>query len=499
MSLSEYKMFSRAAQDVGIKDKDERKLIAMDPNMLLDEASPEFKKQIGPKTLQGFFEFLNNNKPDNDKETVRLGNILYQYRSDERAEKNFAAQNERQPRALNEQDQKIINLGCRLIEDSFYSGKLSHLNDKSSAAAAFVFNNLAKIFQSQKNLEGFDKEKFDTFIKEVSQFENDKLFEKYTDPEAVDKKKNGQDNLDKAISQESSSLEEFIKQDWDKCCSELNDKLRESLKILQRINYLRYNDTFQEKVAKIFRAWPDIIGCTNDYAKKLLTNKNINDFYPGPLDNQFRNSIASLASLQSKLDGIFETSFLEDELALVRRKIKTSAPAKTKKYNDLSTFGLDASKDLAPDAVKVLEEVFENNGQGLFNQYILQIKKVDNLKEQRERIISQDKNFQSSCNKMLQKHDSLSTIPYFLKSYIIASDLRNTKSDRGESLKHLAGLAPNKTDEHLFFGEYEYDGENYTKNGPNYANVHYLPGDMPLAIWAVEYLESPERKNTGKV
>jgi len=498
MSFNEYKMFSRAAQDAGIDDKDERKLIAMEPNMLLDEASPEFKKQIGPKTLQGFFEFLNDGQPNDGKEAIRLGNVLYQYRSDERAEKNFAAQSERQPRVLNEQDQKIINLGCHLIEDAFYSGKLDRLDSKSSAAAAFVFNNLAKIFQSQKNLEGFDREKFDTFMEKVAQFENNKLFEKYINPEATDKKKSGQDNLDKAISQESSVLESFMQKDWDKYRSELNDRLRESLKILQRIDFLRFSDLFQEKVAGVHRSWPEIIDYTNDYAKRLLANKVGGNSVSGPFDNYFRNSTASLFSLQAKLDGDLDIRFFRDELELLRKKAQPDVSGKTKKYNDLSTFGLDASKDLAPDAIKVLEEVFENKGQGLFNQYILQIKKVENLKEQRQHIVSQDKNFQASYNQMLQKCDNSSTIPYFFKSYIIASNLRNTKHDQGESLKNLAVSTPNKTEEHLFFGEYDYNAEGYyAKSGPNYANVHYLPGDMPLAAWAVEYLESLERK-TGR-
>ena len=264
MGFSEYKIFNRAAQEAGIDDNDERKLIAMEPNMLLEEASPEFKRQIAPKTLQGFFEFLNKGQSGDGKEAVRLGNVLYQYRSDERAEKNFTVQDERHPRVLNEQDQKIINLGCHLIEDSFYSGKLNGLDSKSSAAAAFVFNNLAKIFQSQKELSGFNKEKFNSFIGEVSQFENDKLFEKYIDPKAADKKMSGQENLDRTIAQESSLLEEFMKQDWDKYRSELNNKLRESFKILQRVDYLRLGDVFREKAESIFLSWPQIMSYTNE-------------------------------------------------------------------------------------------------------------------------------------------------------------------------------------------------------------------------------------------
>ena len=99
----------------------------------------------------------------------------------------------------------------------------------------------------------------------------------------------------------------------------------------------------------------------------------------------------------------------------------------------------------------------------------------------------------------MQKRSQPSTIPYFFKSFIIASNLRNTTDGRGKSLKKFPDSASNKTEEHLFFGDYDYNTEGYyAKSGPNYANVHYLPSDMPLAIWAVEYLESSTKKRFKK-
>lgn len=495
MGFNEYKIFSRAAKDVGINDKDERKLIAMDSNMLLEESSPEFKKQIGPKTLQGFFNFLNDGQSDDSKDAVRLGNLLYQYRSDERAEKNFAARDEREPRVLNDQDRRIINLGCRLIEDSFYNNKLVYLDGKSSAAAAFIFNNLAKVLQSQENLSGFNKEKFTDFIEKVSQFETESLFEKYAQPEAVDKKISGQEKLDQLISQESSVLEGFMQQDWSKYHYELVDRLKEAVRVLDRVNYLGVvpSDFFHKEIGDISWFWSSIIEHANHYAKRLLANKTGGILDPKPLDNQFKNTTVSLFSLKLKLSGggDWSPTRLEAELEKLRKKLKPESTNKSQKYNDLSSFGLAESKRLAPDAIKTFEEAFENRGQGLFNQYILQIKKVEDLKEQRRRIISQDESFQTSRNQIMQKLNNPSTIPYFLKSYIIAWDLQSKTYDKAMSFKSLGGASNNKAGEHLFFGEYGLGAEGeLTRSGPNYANVHYLPGDMSLAVWAAEYSES---------
>ncbi|QQG52319.1 MAG: hypothetical protein HY931_03195 [Candidatus Falkowbacteria bacterium] len=503
MGFNEYKMFSQAAQDAGIDDKDERKLIAMEPNMLLEEASPEFKKQIGPKTLQKFFEFLNNGQPDDGKEAVRLGNVLYQYRSDERAEKNFADQDERQPRVLNEQDQKIINLGCHLMENSFYNGQLGHLDDKSAAAAAFVFNNLAKIFQSQKNLAGFDKEKFTGLVNNVAKFETEKLFGEYADSDSRDIRVSGQENLQLLIAQESSILESFGKKDWHEYTSGLHRRLLEAINILEKTEHLKpsVKRALRDEADDLYHHLSHIIYRINDYALGLADNsKNQND-KPAFLIDYFKDNGPSLFSINQAIFGKREMEGfwpLDTEFKTLQGKVKPAAPDKPKKYNDLSEFGQAESKKLAPEALKNLAEIFQNNGQGDFNQYLLQIRKVEKLKSKYDDALAKDKSFQAAYNQTLKKLDNQSTIPYFFKSYIIASRMR-VDYNTAEPLKKSEQASPHKAQEYLFFGKYEYDYEGQiTQQGPNYANVHYLPGDMPLAAWAVEYLESLEKKKTKR-
>lgn len=499
MSINEYKMFSRAAQDAGINDKDERKLIAMDPGILLEESSPDFQKQINPETLKEFFEFLNDGSPDDGKSAIRLGNLLYQYRSDKRAEDNLTASGDYSPKHLNVQDKKIINLGCHLLEQSFYSGGLVDLNNKSAAAAAFIINNLAKIFQSQKDLTGFDKEKFADFIEKVSRFEEKKLVEKYVEPDSVNKKTKGLENLRQMVSQECLSLKEFTQNDWREYTLGLNERFTDALEVLCRLNYLDYSaqEIFQKKFRAISMSSSEIFRVTNNYAKGVLEGGGRGDSSSDKLDNYFKNTELSLYKLSSVLNGESYTPVdgIKWRLADLKKKLKPEISEKPKKYNDLSSFGIAESEKLAPGAIKVFEEIFENNGQGIFNQYILQIKKTENLKNQQTKIVAQDHNFLASREQILKKLGNPSAIPYFFKSFLVAADLRYQQHRGTEVLKESANSSQNKTEEHLFSDAYNigWEGE-IRKIGPNYANVHYLSGDMPLAVWSVEYLESLKKE-----
>src|SRR3989344_4875061 len=169
----QYRSFSSAAKEVGI-DKDERKLIALEPSLLLEGTSEELRKNISLESVMAFFSALQG-EPTQEKLLLEIGNFLYSYRNDRSKEGT---------ETLNKRDQQLIHLACTLLENGFYENRLTGLNPDQAAVLAFTTNVLAKMGRSSKNEEPerFSGEKMEHFIKSIKAYEQNQLFS-VKDPE----------------------------------------------------------------------------------------------------------------------------------------------------------------------------------------------------------------------------------------------------------------------------------------------------------------------------
>ncbi len=168
--LENYRFFAEAAKKAGF-DEDERKLAAMEPELLLEGTSEELRERLSPEALVSFFDALRGEKDADHRHILEISNFLYNFRPDQRGRD---AGDEKS--VLNEKENRLVSLACHLTEDAFYDGKLENLTNEQTAALAFMLNVTTKLCPENPNAqEWFDRDRLQEFAAEVGNFETKEL------------------------------------------------------------------------------------------------------------------------------------------------------------------------------------------------------------------------------------------------------------------------------------------------------------------------------------
>ncbi len=509
--LDDFRNFRQASKEVGYDD-DERKLIAVEPSLVLEEASDSLREKVTPEIISSFFEAIMGKKDIDDNNLVALGRFLYNFRPDIKA-----------PNMFEEKDVRLINLGCVLLENSFYSGQIFNLDKKATAAMAFVVNVLAKIFERDdlpSGLIGFKKEKLEDFVTSVRQFEEKELFPDGPDPERkASARRRTIEDLDREILDLLNQAKETLANtNWeDYFYYEASDRLMKDYDLLA-------------SQGKDFRLWlNDIIHFRDFIALPSFRERLIGQIRVGiraleaeekgvvGLNRQINTSEDTFLFRRGSIHRIVHEDIMtEDEryeygcspdtfaalLKKIQQKIdQTQKEEGGKKKQIISSFaelGQNLAPQILPEILADLQSFVGEYGDDVLGSLLKKCREVGRLIVQRESLKNKDNNYQIAEQRLRQGMDGnlSSALLYLLKTSLIVKDMiadeegkwdpnsfggRDLASGRkGESLYRYSGGQTPVHDFLLSKGD----------SGPAYARLHILPEDIPLSFWILNYFDT---------
>lgn len=164
-SFRKLRRFAQAARDADFSKK-ERRDIAINPKRAIVNGDPESSRPVTSHSLRELFASLEGEKFDAG-ELRRVGNYFRDYRADA-------------PEPMPELDMQAFNMGCKLLEDSFYRGDLFDHPKEEAASLTYLVNNAAKVAEDPRNfgrIKAFDPHRCEEFIGAVRTFHKEKTAE----------------------------------------------------------------------------------------------------------------------------------------------------------------------------------------------------------------------------------------------------------------------------------------------------------------------------------
>lgn len=536
---NDYRDFASAAKEAGF-DKDERKLAAMDPELLFEGTSESLRAQLNPEMLESFFKALREDETADSKKLLDIGNFLYQYRLDkEQASESV-------PEPLNERDCRLVNLACVLTENAFYNGKLNNLDDERAAALAFITNVLAKILeQSPDNdkLAGFSEGKLAQFITEVHNYEQESLFGKTA---AIQETEKGGVHTarEEALSEKQAEILGSLqradslkpKNGWLDYFKDIPERLEQAKQTLLDGQMLSYKE--HELLDSVIRGFktktPQVIGYFEERTsklsnmvaagldtasgKKILNLSDSGKGYSRALSDVLLLNFPDNLPLHSHERQHQRGEFMDDSKRLVGiykridEKIASSAvlsgkaPKKTfHGWNEI-TRGLSTLQ--WPQAAEILGLVVEKQPKGPWGEYLAAYVDAADIARKTIKNRELDIKFIQAEERLLPKlKGKKSTVPYLIKSHLIAKSMLGEwdEKSRDSSEFYMAMLESpfdykergEKTPSHSFLPE---GGGRWTQDeesgglrqnlGPAYSNLHFIPEELPFNVWAIKYFRS---------
>jgi hypothetical protein len=500
MKFGETKSFIKAAKEVGL-DKDERKLVAMDPALLLEGLSDEIRNNVKPETLIEFFSALQGEEVDH-KRILEIGNLLYRYRNDVRTPEK------QDPDSLNEKDRQLLSLTYKLLEGALYSAKLYGLKKEQAAALAFTVNVIAKLAEQRqfKDLADFESEKLERLVASVHNYEQESLFPGDEKGQTLGREKTII-RLDTQIKTETDELEAFDREtDWKLYFSGLAASLEEALATLERdghdfftVGYLIDNLRSEE---------PEALRYCRGEMSGLIEKQRI-----GPYEYQsvepllVRRGLIGLTQRFSKKSVDIAANFTSDEYGY-KYLCKTylsespqSGPAKkTQRLSGFDGLGEATKFPRMVSAVNAISPIFDGKKcEGPLMEYEKRVSKISRLMERRRQLLIQDDQFSLSERRIKAKTDNPATLMYLIKAQLIVDSIlqRWDESRKAGAEYNLATRshpyefkAENGPAVHAFIIDKNYVPDYDLRKGPAYASLHFLPEEIPFAVWSSRYLKS---------
>ncbi len=508
--FSDYKAFASAAKEVGF-DKVERKLAAMDPEFIVEGTSEELRRQVSPEMLVSFFQTLRENPETKTSHLLKIGNFLYQHRSDRRGDEVVGS--------LNEKDIRLIDLGSALLEDAFYDGKLEKLDNERAALIAFTSNVFAKLQEQPvgQSLKGFDKERMKTFVGEVVAFEVKNIFPDALaeDPrppreqQVLKYKADAEAALARAKSIETTTQwpEYFGKQ-----ISEMQDALDvlvEAGKLTQfgASDIYQIINLFEANQRLLFNAYKvDAIELAKNAANGSVVDTN-RDYYLRMSVSEYMQQEFGRGSKRGGDRGkdpyiFLNTSASYKTLKESLAKTPKETASKPRVLTDFDQLAKVKSLERVPEAVAALGFLFEKKPPGPLGNYIEELRMTSKLIRRKDLAVEYDIPFSNSLRNFSSRLDRTSAVPYFIKTYLIVNGMlgAHDRSDNYTAYQLSTEKQPyDWVKRRQFNPSYDFLKSNPTliegvgieyDRGPAYADMHFIPEDVPFTVWASKYLRS---------
>lgn len=439
MKFGEAKSFIKAAKEVGL-DKDERKLAAMDPALLLEGLSDEIRNNLKPEILTEFFTGLQGKEVDH-KRILEIGNLLYRYRDDVKAA-------ERQdPDSLNEKDRQLLSLAYKLLEGALYSAKLYGLEKEQAAALAFTVNVIAKLAEQGqfKESDTFDVKKFEGLVESVHNFEQESLFPGENKGQSTGREKAIR-GLDAQIKTETEELEAFDREtDWKLYFKNLAATLGDALATLERENKFDHEYlTVRYLIDNLQSDEPESLKYLRELKAGLAERERKGPYEKGYFD-PYLSSVARLGLIgpairySQKKEGVGD-DFISDENEykyLCRRYLSENPQSEqVKKVQRLSSFESLGEATKVPrmvNALKAIAPVFDGKKcDGPLLEYEKKMTKIYRLMERRKDLLTQDDQFSFSEKRIKEKGGNPATLMYLIKAQLIVDNILQGWSHEGQ-------------------------------------------------------------------
>ncbi len=513
-NIGEYKAFSKAAKDVGF-DKDERKLGAMDPGILLEGTSEELKRQVAPEMLTSFLKSLRGDSHADPRHMLEAGNFLYSCRSDQRDPRNRII--------LNDKENRLVGLACHLVENALYEGKLEDLTQEQAAALAFTANVSAKLIeQGSMRSEGwYDTKKFKKFVSEVREFKKEQLSAMFHTGDQVMSAGEIIQEYEGRIVEELGAIEGILQSvDWNDEISGLRIKIDKAFNTIQRSESpLRYTI---DELRELFDEWmidrPRIITYMQTEFKAAQGYARGNDRRPH--DYRDFSTFLCYSRAQKPFSQESDRYFgalkrLKAVYSEKRDLDKAKNPNKKREpLKDFASMRQAFAESSLPDAFETLKLLFElkDPGLGSVGTFMSGMRKVSRTISSRDSVKMYDRSFSVADQSLMRKESRPATIPYFIKSYLITSAImKRWKNHPYEGFTKLAQLGPHspygvetagKVATFSFLENNGNGGRRVGSSSPSYSDLHYITEDIPFVVWAMKYVQSkgaPENNVWGKV
>lgn len=511
----DYRFFSEAAKEVGVSDKETRKIIFEDPALFFDEMSPELKSKLTPKALTDLFMVLVGKAKDvNPRSLLTIGNVLYEYRPHVEQKTDSL-----EVRHIQESDMQKVDLAYVLIENAMYEGRLSSLSKEQLATLAFTINTMGKLFLEgkAKGLKGFDQEKFDQFVSQVEGYEvKDISGECYVEGDYDKSIKDKEVEIEKQKEKSKAELQDALPLVVTENLR-ISKDLDEARRIIEEVRVQGLSSYCQD-----LKLLSDIICIPPDRDNRNITTY-LSEEITVAIDHLDKNNTKGLlyvtakesaldviracyATVLSSVDTKYKVSSGVDSVRYLIKKLKEIIPKerpKKKRPQMLSSFGELAdvvAKDNLPKALEILERL--DSDTGLIPDIMKTIKRSWRLIDQ-----SKDTGELDSCFKrstaIIKGGKGTSAIAYTLKSILIASDMiqgdKTVASCNSTARLDIHGLDFNDDyftpRVHSFLKTYE---DSFLNPGPAYANLHYIPVQIPFSVFAWRYMRSQETREENK-
>ncbi len=506
----QYRSFSSAAKEIGI-DKDERKLIALEPGLLLEGTSEELREHVTTESLMAFFSALHG-ELSQEKMLLEIGNFLYSYRNDRSKEG---------VETLNERDRQLFHLACTLLENGFYENRLVGLNPEQAAVLAFITNVLAKTVRGSKTEEPerFSREKVEYFVESVGIYEKEQLFSEKDSETGLPSRKGTEDKIGVEIQAQITEGKKLrLALNPEKYFLSLIDGLEHAPDCFLALGLLKYDyelEPFKVAAQELRRHWKTVFLQYEELTTKV--ESSLKGGLPGHEGSQLREPISMrlnyiLGRQQQRESPGSHNHFhpvLEKLEELIKKAEEVKPPAGPQKFKGFEEFGstfsqTEAFKNL-PEVLRSLRS-FLKITDGPFYDYIKAYTRAANLIKKLYQTRRSDNLFEESTRRLMQRvqTDTNTAVPYLIKSCVIADNMTASKYPevRAEQLAAMGRLESPYQFEDYFADRKKVPAHAFKNRwvedrNMGYSDLHFIPEELPFAVWSLRYLRA-RAKNTDK-
>jgi hypothetical protein len=457
---------------------------------------------------------------------LEIANFLYNYRPDkitDTAEK----------KALHEKDRELIDLACVLLENSFYEGSLLELPQEQAAVVAFMVNVLAKIFEQSKDaqLRGFSKEKLADFISGVHDYEQEVIFH--------DKAKKGQlgsvredvvSDLNKELGYHLVQAEQANREmEWGRYFAVVADKLDDVQSAIETAGIDDVFHMFSALAAAIRDHWQKFadVYVKKGYAVRSAIKSGREVPYgdlvnTSLLDVMLRPKIARYHERKSNkeieyIDNIhgwegMHLAWADLESALkkiqadVDGKIKESESKRGQKktFTDFTALAQAQAKIVLKEASQTLAFMLDNSPKDGLGGFLEAHRALERVVRLIESIKVKDLAFMRSEERLRTRLErNPAATPYLIKAFLIARSM--TKERVGVQFRYFEKYEddvavlrdmPKTVDQPVyeFIPPPQEEWGRPVERTAKYAQLHYVPEELPFSVWAFRYLKSKQAK-----
>lgn len=169
MGKEELTQFVRAAKGINMPKKELSAIVEgsqiYNPLVNLeDEMTPEFSKELTPNRIADFLAKLRGEKEGGPAGLFKMGEAI-----------NVFIGKRDETKEPTDSDMEVILLAIKLIDNSFYSGKIKLLNSQDLAALTYIVSRLAKINIFKNEGTALDMAKLNELLDKVEFFARDYL------------------------------------------------------------------------------------------------------------------------------------------------------------------------------------------------------------------------------------------------------------------------------------------------------------------------------------